>query len=297
MLLDFKTPRLSDKQWVDELLRLSRHRGCLYSFGQFYLWSLYYGTKICRFGDCIMILAGRRGINYYCYPAGKYDVRAVVGALERDSAERGVALQFFVVEEWQADELEAAFPGRFVREETREDFDYIYNSRDLIELAGRKYHGKRNHISRFTRLHPDWRYEPINDGNENECMEAAQLWAQDPKKSGDDDLLVEHKIIDKALREREAIGLKGGLIRANGKVVAFTLGERLNDDSFVLHFEKALPGYEEAYTVINREFAAHELSSYRYINREEDLGLEGLRKAKLSYHPEILLKKYIIRER
>lgn len=300
-MLDFHTPTLEDKLWVDEVLAHSRHKGCVYTFAQLYLWSVHYGTKICRFGDCLLGMNGRQ-CCCYIYPGGKYDILEVVNALKADAAERGVEFGFCVVEDWQADELDNALPGRFVRTESRDDSDYIYNAEDLITLAGRKYHGKRNHISRFTREHPDWVYEPITDENTADCIEACHVWhdAQMPD-DGDTEtgagLAAERMIIERALNEREQLGLNGGLIRCDGKVVAFTLGERLNSDTYDIHFEKALPGYEGAYAVINNQFAANELRSYRYIDREEDLGLEGLRKAKLSYHPAIILQKFSMIER
>ncbi len=300
-MLDFHTPTLEDKGWVDEVLAHSRHKGCVYTFAQLYLWAPHYGTKICRFGDCLLGTNGRQ-CCCYIYPGGRYDIAEVVAALREDARERGVGFGFCVVEDWQADELDSAFPGQFVREESRDDSDYIYNAEDLITLAGRKYHGKRNHISRFTREHPDWSYEPITAENTADCIEACHVWhdAQQPEAPSDftsEGLVQERMIIEKALVEREQLGLNGGLIRCDGKAVAFTLGERLNSDTYVIHYEKALPGYEGAYAVINNQFAASELREYRYIDREEDLGLEGLRKAKLSYHPAIILPKFTMSER
>ena len=300
-MLDFHTPTLADKPWVDEVLAHSLHKGCVYTFAQLYLWSVHYGTKICRFGDCLLGMNGST-CCCYIYPGGKYDIRQVVAALKEDAARRGVGFGFCVVEDWQADELDSAFPGQFARTESRDDFDYIYNAEDLINLSGRRYHGKRNHISRFTREHPDWSYEPITAENTADCITACHVWhdaqqPDDPDAFTTDGLNAERDIIVRALTQREQLELQGGLIRCDGKVVAFTLGERLNSDTFVLHFEKALPGYEGAYAVINNQFASHELTSYRYIDREEDLGLEGLRKAKLSYYPAILLAKYTLTER
>ncbi len=300
-MLDFHTPTLADKPWVDEVLAHSKHRGCVYTFAQIYLWAPHYGTKICRFGDCLLATNGRQ-CCCYIYPGGQYDIKAVVAALREDAMNRGVKFGFCVAEEWQADELDSAFPGVFERESSRDDCDYIYNAEDLITLAGRKYHGKRNHISRFTREHPDWSYEPITDLNTAECVEACNIWhdAQQPDESAGfvgEGLAWERTIIIKALNEREILGLNGGLIRCDDKVVAFTLGERLNSDTYDIHFEKALPGYEGAYAVINNQFAANELTGYRYIDGEEDLGIEGLRKAKLSYYPAILLPKFTLTER
>ena len=294
-MLDFHTPTLDDKSWVDSVLTGTPHMSCVYTFAQMYLWSIHYGTQICRYKNCLLAKSGIAELCYI-YPAGEYDITEVVEVLRQDAAERGVKFGFCVAEEWQADELDAAFPGVFLRESSRDDSDYIYNAEDLINLSGRKYHGKRNHISKFERAFPEWHYEAIGPGNTADCAAACEEWYTGQEDMSDS-LMHERQIILKALAERELLGLTGGLIRVNGKVIAFTLGEPLNDSVFVIHFEKALPGFEGAYPVINNQFARNELSSYRYINREEDLGIEGLRKAKLSYYPAILLEKFSLIER
>ncbi|MBE6760033.1 MAG: DUF2156 domain-containing protein [Ruminococcaceae bacterium] len=294
-MIDFHIPTLEDKEWVDSVLVGSRHRSCVYTFAQMYLWSVHYGTQIARYKNCLLSKSGL-GRPCYIYPAGEYDIAEIVDVLEKDAAERGVEFGFCVAEDWQADELDSAFPGRFARESSPDDSDYVYSAEDLINLSGRKYHGKRNHISKFTREHPEWSYEPLSDANAADCLEAGMIWYEGLEEMSDS-LAHEREIIQRAITRRDILGLKGGLIRVDGKVVAFTLGERLNGDTFVVHFEKALPGFEGAYPVINNSFAAHELSGYRYINREEDLGIEGLRKAKLSYYPAIMVEKFTLSER
>ncbi len=294
-MLDFHTPTLEDKPWVDGVLASYKCMNCAFTFAQMYLWSLHYGTQICRHGSCLL---GRGGIDRhrYYYPIGEYDIREIIDVLSLDAERRGEELVLILAEDWQVEELEQAFPNRFQRSSDRDDCDYIYKASDLIELPGRKYHGKRNHISRFTREHPDWIYEPIDADNTEECIRACHIW-HDAQRNVDSSLAHERIILEKALVQRETLGLIGGLIRCDGQVAALTLGERLNSNTFVVHFEKALPGYEGAYPVINNQFASHELREYEYINREEDLGIEGLRKAKLSYHPAILLEKFTLTER
>lgn len=288
-MLDFRRSTPEDKQWIDEILKNSRHQGCVYTFAQTYIWAEKYNTQVCRYKNALLIKGGYDE-SYYMYPAGEYDIADVVDALKKDSEERGVDFAFAAVEHWQAQELGEAFPERFACEEERDSFDYIYLSSDLISLAGRKYHGKRNHISKFLRKHPDCSYEDITPENIEQCRDAARLWfEQNSEREGIGDEL---EAIERALDHFFEFEFIGGMLRADERIIAFTIGERLNSDSFVVHFEKALEGYEEAYTVINNRFAAMRLSDYKYINREEDMGIEGLRKAKLSYHPHLLLKKY-----
>lgn len=288
-MLEFERSNPQDKQWIDSVLKESRHMGCIYSFAQTYIWAEKYNTKVCRYKDALIIMGGYENPSYM-YPAGDYDVREIIEVMRQDSRERGIEFRMEAIEEWQMEELSKAYPNGFEYTSERDSFDYIYLSSDLISLAGRKYHGKRNHISKFMRKHPDCVYEDITPLNISECESAAVAWFE--QNSDREDIDQELTAIKRALEHFDELCMLGGMLKVDGKVVAFTIGERLNKDIFVVHFEKALKGYEEAYTVINNRFAAEHLSDYKYINREEDMGIEGLRKAKLSYYPHILLKKY-----
>ncbi len=176
--------------------------------------------------------------------------------------------------------------------ESRNEFDYIYNSSDLINLSGKKYHSKRNHISAFSKQF-DWHYEEITENNLNSVKECAKLWYDEHSDRMDDELKTEMHGVSLMLDNMEKLNIKGGAITINGKVIAFTLGSAINDIIYNIHIEKAISGFEAAYTVINREFATRNAQNYKYINREDDLGIAGLRKSKLSYKPEIILPKYI----
>ena len=176
--------------------------------------------------------------------------------------------------------------------ESRNEFDYIYNSSDLINLSGKKYHSKRNHISFFTRQF-DWHFENITDENIDKVKKCAEIWYKQNADRMDDELKTEMHGVSLMLDNMDILNIKGGAIVVDDNVVAFTLGSPINNNVYNIHIEKAINGYETAYTVINLEFAAHNLENYKYINREDDLGIEGLRKSKLSYKPEIILPKYI----
>lgn len=297
-MLDFHEPTLEDKLWIDGIFEGTQYFGCFCTFATLWLWKGRYSTEVARLGDCLLI----RGLNeedgtYFMYPMGKkYDIKMAVAALREDAASRGERLMIYCAEKWQCDELREAFPGEFAFEEQRGDFDYIYRSEHLVHLAGKKFHAKRNHISKFMRSYPDWRYEDITPGNTGECMEFASRQLEKAIAGQDQDeaveLCMENTAIANALRYFEYLGMMGGLLRVGGRMVAFTLGEPVNDRVFVTHFEKADTGFDGAYTMINNQFAMNRLSGYEFINREEDMGKEGLRKAKLSYYPDILLEKF-----
>ncbi len=172
----------------------------------------------------------------------------------------------------------------------RDAFDYVYLQEDLANLSGKKYHSKRNHISAFSKKY-NWEYKPITSNNTSDVLECMEKWYGEKSDKFDDTMSTEKQGIELIINNMDILNVKGGAIYIDGKVVAFTLGSAINKDVFDVHIEKALAEYATAYTVINNEFAKT-LSEYKYINREDDLGLEGLRKAKLSYKPHLLLKKY-----
>lgn len=301
-MLDFHTPTEDDKQWIDEVLEGTEYFGCFYTFATLYLWKDVYHTTVARFGDALLIRGGDLKKNpYYMYPAGRsYDIRQIIAMLREDAASLGTKLVMSCVEKQQCEELQTAFPDEFSYTESRDEFDYIYLSDNLINLRGKKFHAKRNHISRFIRKHPDWTYENICADNAVECINTASEWLENALQEAEAEektkLCLENSAIALAIRNRDALGIIGGLLRVDGRVIAMTLGEPANKRVFVTHFEKADTNYDGAYAMINNQFAANSLSQYEYINREEDMGIEGLRKAKLSYYPDILLEKYLVRD-
>ena len=301
-MLDFHLPTLEDKPWIDEIFEGTQYFGCFCTFATLWLWKERYFTEVARFGDCLLL----RGVDdeqnvYYMYPMGKkYDVRTAIEALREDAAAKGTSLMIYCAEKWQCDGLRETFPGEFEFEEQRGDFDYIYRSEDLVHLSGKKYHAKRNHISKFIRSYPDWQYENIDDANALECIEFASSLLEstifDLDREEVSELCLENSAIASALRHFDTLGMAGGLLRVGGRVVAITIGEPINSRVFVTHFEKADTDYDGAYTMINNQFAINRLSGYEYINREEDMDKEGLRRAKLSYYPAILLEKFSARD-
>lgn len=289
-MFEFKSPALEDRNWVQPLLEKSGYMGCENSFGTLYIWSEAYSTKICRYKDFFLRCSGKDQ-PYYGFPIGESDPYPVIEELIADAKEKGKSFKMIGVTQDIARELEVAMPGRFVFKADRNNADYIYSTENLIKLAGRKYHGKRNHIAQFIRAY-SWTYEDITKETIPDCLQVAQKWADaDEDKEGAE---AEALAMRKAFDAFDELKMKGGLIRIDGEPVAFTVGEEINPRIFVLHFEKALNGYNGLYAAINQMFAEHHLAQYTYVNREEDLGLEGLRKAKLSYHPSILLEKYVV---
>lgn len=186
--------------------------------------------------------------------------------------------------------FESRFGEQFEFKEIRNSFEYIYDYASLSQLTGKKYHAKRNHISKFLSLY-NWTYEELTKENYDEINELTEEWYGNKELTGS--LLTEKEGIKEVMSHFDLLGIKGGILKVDGNPIAVTFGTEINDEVFDVAFEKALPEYEGAYTFINNQFVNNTLKGYKFINREDDMGIEGLRKAKLSYYPAVILEKYI----
>lgn len=292
MIVDFKDPELSDREWASELLRASGFRGCLYTFGNNYVWRKNYNIRICRWKDFYLLRNTDHtdGQPRFFFPAGRGDVMEAVEVLREYCAELDVPL-LMTANKKSAEWLLEKYPQVTVTSD-RDGFDYVYNSADLAELKGKKYHSKRNHLNRF--YENDWAFEPITKINIQECILVLKQWLAANSTETDPEKQAEGAVVLESLSSFNELGYSGGLLRVNGVPQAFTFGEPSADDTFVVHAEKALLNYQGAYAAINCEFAKTLAGQYRYINREDDAGSPGLRKAKLSYHPAFLEEKYFV---
>ena len=201
---------------------------------------------------------------------------------------------FVVVEKSFADEL-ARYPNaKFNISADRDNFDYVYLAQDLINLSGRKFHGKKNHLNAFKKEYPDAKYLPITEEIIPQCREQLNIWYETHKRANPDDefIFYERAAIHEIFDHFDAFKLKGGAILIDNRVVAFTFGEKLNSDTAVIHVEKADPTIRGIYVAINQSFVENEWADMIYINREEDMGIEGLRKAKNSYRPIKMIEKF-----
>ena len=301
-MLTFECPQFEDRQWVQPLLSAEADPACEYSFASIYLWSRAWPQQIARCGGRLLVrIQGKLGLCYL-YPAGSGPLSAAVDALAQDAVGNGVPLTLVCVTEEQRAALEEACPGRFAFEEDRDGFDYLYDIHRLADLPGKKLHAKRNHIRRFDDQFPDWLLENIPPANVPECVELERQWAaiRQEEAGEDGDSVSEETIaLIEALYHMDKLGLEGALIRADGSPVAFSLGGLITPEVFGVNFEKSFGDIQGAYPAINRElarFVRERHPQVKWLNREDDMGLEGLRKAKLSYYPDLLLVKHTARE-
>lgn len=297
MSLIFKKPEISDKSDCQIILDQEKNIHIDSAFGTWFLWAEPFGTEICKFGNILFKKIGTDINNtVFEFPRGTKSISELRDAiLMLVGYAKKMKLPEFKFTELLSSEilkLQNAFPEKFKITSNRDKYEYIYKSKDLALLPGKKYHGKRNHISKFSKMY-DWKYKPIECKEKEKYINFLETWFYEKLSSEKIKDLQEYKVIKKAINNMKNLGLKGGIIEIHGNIVAFTMGEKINEKNFVVHFEKALSEYSTAYSVINSEFAKILLANkYEFINREEDLGIPGLRKAKLSYKPTVLIPKY-----
>ena len=291
-MIEFHKLHPSQRDVYEQYL-LKSGKGCEYSFTNLSIW----GRQRAAFVDGFLVLMSqfdRRSV--YPFPLGQGEIRPVLDAIIHDAKMRGIPCCFTGMNEAECQLLEQLYPGKFRIQPDRNGFDYIYNIDDLADLKGRKFQKKRNHLNRFRENHPHWRTEPLTAQHLPAARQLAEHWYAhrnqiDPLGS----YTLEQIALDRALRDPQALQMEGLVLLENDRILAFTLGSRLSADTWDVHFEKALEDVDGAYTAINQQFAQYIREKYpyiRYLDREEDMGLEGLRKAKLSYYPVRLVEKY-----
>lgn len=298
--MDFWVPVLKDIAKVKAAFQNNTKKCCEMSPANTILWAKRYNTEISFWEGNIIFRSAMKDnrCSYACNLLNAAQPKKLFDRLQELAREEQHAFFMHCITEEEMRMIEAWYPEKYQFTFNRNDSDYIYTREKLAMLAGKKLHGKRNHIRRFEEKNPDWVYETITEDNEEACAEMAMQWCMrncmDEEKEIEYEKIDESKLVVYAIRHRDELGMIGGALRSGGRIIAITLGERLSEDTFVVHFEKAFSEIQGAYPMINREFVRHELSGYIYVNREEDLGIEGLRKAKLSYRPDIILHKGIL---
>ena len=288
-MYSFQKPNIGELGWVRDFMKPQGLAGSDRAFGTFALWIDSFGSSLANYGGAPILRFDVDALYYYV-PFYRENTREMMIFCEKDAISQSREFYFSSIREEDLVYLESLFPGKLEIYESREQFDYIYKTETLALLPGRKFHSKRNHISKFRSLY-SYEYIPLTNENKQVCLSIMDEWSS--RNESSDQQIAERRAVEYALEYFEQFDLFGGYLEVSGKPAAFTIAERLNETEIDAHFEKALTEYEGIYAVINQEFAKSILGKYEYINREEDLGIEGLRRSKLSYYPDILLKKYI----
>ena len=291
-MIAFHRAAICDKARYESYLMACPERGCEYSFANIFLWGR---QEIAFIHDCVVFFSHYYGRTVYPFPIGPGDKRAALEEILADSRERGIPCRITGMTEADRADLESWFPDQFSIRPARDSFDYVYAIDALADLKGKKLQKKRNHFNRFRTQHPDYRVEPLSCANVELARHMVNDWYQARMKADPQgNYLLENIAMAKAFRYFGELKMEGLVLLEGDAVLAVTMGSRLSEDTFDIHFEKAREDVDSAYPAINCEFARHLRLKYpqvRFLDREDDMGLEGLRKAKLSYYPHHLAEK------
>lgn len=293
MDIEFKEITLQEKELIESYYAKEQSRSCEATFANNFLWAPHYEIGYAIVSNMLIFRLGGDQVAF-SFPAGREHLQEAMEWIMSYFQKIDKPFRMTMVTEEQFQRLNELYPDEFQIEYDRDYADYIYEIDKMTTLSGKKLHGKRNHINKFKAMNPDWCYEDITQDNTQECLQMLEGWRvmnlcdSDPEKSKE--LCVSRN----AVIHLKELGLVGGLLRAGGKVVAVTVGEPCNEDTIVVHIEKAFSDVQGAYPMINQQFLLHHAEHYQYVNREEDTGAEGLRKAKLSYYPCFLQEKGVV---
>ncbi len=293
-VLQFRPVTLTDQSLLREHTMLFCGKNCDLNFMNIFSWSVLYQTEISQWNNHLIFRFKADGHNAYMGIFAPDDLQDILEILIDESERSNHPFLLMGVDEGLIPDIEKTKPGYFVYEYDRDYCDYIYARKSLETLAGKKLQPKRNFVNRFRKAYPDYTYRELRKEDFDACLALDKQWIQHEDlnhRKADEE---ERTSMQRVFNNWDELDGTGGAIFIGKELIAFTYGAPINDCVFDVCVEKANPEYEGSYATINKEFVTHLPQQYTLINREEDLGLEGLRKSKLSYHPEILLKKYAV---
>ena len=290
-MIQFNKLDPANKAAYDKYLLGCGQRGCEYNFANLHLW----GRQRAAFlGESLVFFSQFNQRSVYLFPVCQGDMKETLDAIIHDARSRGIPCRLTSLTHEDCDALEALYPGKFHFHHDRNSFDYIYNIEDLATLKGKKFQKKRNHLNKFKQLHPNFRVESITDANTPQVKALLEQWYKSRLEADPSaDFYMEQVAISKALRHRAELDMEGLVLMDGDEMLAMTLGCHLAANTFDVQFEKAID--ETAYVAMCSSFAAYLMDKYphlQYLNREDDLGIEGLRKSKLAYNPVAMIEKH-----
>ena len=298
----FKDIDMESRELLNPYFDLVDYEACEYCFNTLYMWQHLYKTGYYIGDGFAVIVAEYEGHTFSILPLAKNEdmpkvIEFVINYFEKEQKKiyfRGITKE--VVEF-----LKENYPGKFDYVEERDLFDYVYDGESMRTLKGRKNVKKRNHINFFLKEYEGrFEYRLLDENDFDACLQLVEEWTSNKEENNavDEDMKEELIGIKKLFANFDIIKdrLKIAGIFIDGKLEAFTMGEYINPNMALIHIEKANPMIRGLYPYINQQFLVNEFSDVEFVNREEDLGIEGLRKAKLSYHPVKFIEKYTVRE-
>lgn len=291
--MNFKPFRIEDKDFIDGFFGEHHYEQADCSFATLFLWQEAYDTRWAVEDDTLFIRAGRGENAFFMPPFCKEGAdfsKALARVCEELLAE-GLPFHIKSASPWVKEQMEVAHPGRYAFAADRDNWEYVYRTEDLLTLPGKAFRMKKNHLNGFLRQYADYVYEPVTTENLRAAATGISEWF-----AVRGHIEEEERAIATMLENWEALSMKGAMIRIYGKVEAFTAGTFLNERVAHIFFEKANPDIRGLYQTINRDFLVHEFAETEFVNREEDMGVPGLRQAKTEYNPDHFAEKYDVRE-
>ena len=291
-MISFKPIKIEDKEIYQRFLLDGKERGCEYSFTNLYAWGRQNAAIL---HDHMVLFSQFDRRTIYPFPVGYGDKKPVLDAIIADSKERGIACRLTNLSAKDKQTLMDLYPGKFQFHCGRDSYDYVYSIDDLADLPGRTYQKKRNHCNRFRSDHPNYTVESITRQNLPMVEAFTKKWYESKlAENPESDFLMERTALSKTFRHFEELEIEGLVLLDNDEILAFTLGSLCTPNCIDVHFEKGLDDVNGAYAMINCEFARHIRKKYphiHFLNREEDMGIEGLRIAKQRYYPHHMVEK------
>jgi len=281
---EFRLIGMEDRDCLAAAIARHPSPACEVHFANIFLWRHFEHSKLTVINDnlCILCVPPSEPA-YFLQPIGETEIEATVRTCLAFAPRLSRITESFALR----------YGGPYRCEPDRDNFDYVYRTEDLLQLKGKKYDGKRNRIRKFERGHA-CEYARFCRGDLTGCLQLLEGWLE--VKAGSDGFIgrIWRTVIEEALERGEELGLLGGVFRIDGRIGAFSFGSKLTPDTAVIPIEIVDPGYDGLSQLVNREFIRREWFDCRFINREQDNGIPGLRRAKTSYHPHHFVKKHNI---
>ena len=293
-MINFKPVSLSDKNWIEDIVRSDGTKSINYNFADIFTWNETYGQSVSCIGSRIIAKSHWLKNTVYSFPIGTGPVNEAIDMLIARTTADNIPLCLVSLDESHIQLLNDTYPGKFTFESNPNAFEYVYLAEKLASYSGKALHGKRNHCNNFEAQFK-WSFESLCSANFNICRELLRTWDERNSSRVGESISNEYKAIIKALNNFDALSLDGGILFADGNPVGFSIGSYYTDNYFDVMFEKADIDINGAYPMVCREMVKLAMKKHPdiiYINREEDMGIESLRTSKLSYKPEFLIKKY-----
>ncbi len=293
-MLDFKKLTINDRENFEKITNSVECKYCLQTFQGAYLWRNAVQVYFAIYKDFLFLkLRFHNNANHYMFPIGTGNYDEAFALIKEEAKEHGCCYSINQVLEHEVSIIEPfALDNNLQMARIRDNFEYWYKTERMATFSGKKLQPKRNHINQFLKNYPNWEYVPIEKSNIAECIDFIMLWERLKDEPDNEYLQQDDEVFIKNLPMMEELNMDGGILRVDGKIVALSVGCELNKEVKMIIFEKALSTCKGAYPMIFQQYVKEYCKGYEYVSRLEDVGDEGLRKAKQSYYPDVLQPVY-----